>query len=450
MASIKTSELSSVASTITDIFTKPARSTATSSVNPTQHTRNRATRKPVVPPKPRKKLLAKVSTPATPCPPLSIPTPEESVDTDEVGMLLDEEVERPESEASLPLSTPGPESSISQTQRAQRERTSWIHKHCYSKIYNSIDYWVCNQCGKRYFVSGGTKAMAGHLTKRQRLHPKLDSVAQRRDKNGTAMHAAVLRYGEITQEGKKEQKARQRKEILAQEIDKATLEYLYIHWTITQNISINQVTHQPFRAFLEFINPAANQLLPRSPETITQHAWALREEGKQRLRHILASAISDIHITCDMWSSPNHLGLLPVVAHFTSWKLQLQNVTLALVEIEGKYSGSNQSSAVLKVLDDFGIRSKLGYFMMDNVNANEDLVLHVASVLTADGIQYNPQHRRLRCNGHVINLVVQAFLFGEKVSDYDTDPEEYTIPSDNELAHLRRLGSLGKLHKICC
>ena len=44
-------------------------------------------------------------------------------------------------------------------------------------------------------------------------------------------------------------------------------------------------------------------------------------EGKQRLHHILGTAISDVYITCDMWTSPNHLGILAVIAHFTSEKL---------------------------------------------------------------------------------------------------------------------------------
>ncbi len=117
-----------------------------------------------------------------------------------------------------------------------------------------------------------------------------------------------------------------------------------------------------------------------------------------------------------MWTSPNHLGILAVVAHFTSEKLRLITATLALVELEGEHSGANQARIVERVVDDFGIRPKLGYFVMDNATSNDQLVQTIAQSINNEntGLPWNPEQRRLRCNGHVINLVIQAFLFGTK------------------------------------
>ena len=134
----------------------------------------------------------------------------------------------------------------------------------------------------------------------------------------------------------------------------------------------------------------ANRLLLSRPEIIRQYTLALMREGKQRLRHILGTAISDVHITCDIWTSPNHLGILAVIAHFTSKKLQLTTVTLALIELKGKYSGLNQAKAVLGVVDDFRIRNKLGYFVMDNAISNDQLIQSIARTLNDDSIPYNP------------------------------------------------------------
>ena len=104
-----------------------------------------------------------------------------------------------------------------------------------------------------------------------------------------------------------------------------------------------------------------------------------------------------------------------------------------MIEIEGEHSGLNQAIAVLRVVDDFGIRGKLGYFVMDNVTANDILVDYIADSLYKSNIAYNPKQRRLRCNSHVINLMVQAFLFGKDITNYkefDTD----IVPSEDELA----------------
>lgn len=120
-----------------------------------------------------------------------------------------------------------------------------------------------------------------------------------------------------------------------------------------------------------------------------------------------------------MWTSPNYLGILAVIGHFTSEKLERQAVTLALVEVQGVHSGEAQARIVLDVLKDFGIIRKLGYFVMDNAYANDALIREVAEALKDKGVYYNYRERRLRCNGHIINLSVQAFLFGKQVDDYD-------------------------------
>ena len=41
-------------------------------------------------------------------------------------------------------------------------------------------------------------------------------------------------------------------------------------------------------------------------------------------------------------------------------------------------------------------------------------------------IAYNPQHFRLRCNGHIINLTAQAFLF-------HSDKESLAIKNNSSL-----------------
>ena len=62
-------------------------------------------------------------------------------------------------------------------------------------------------------------------------------------------------------------------------------------------------------------------MLPNAAATIKKHAFELFAEGKRRLRHIMLSILSDIYITCDIWTSPNYLGILIVVAYFTAESL---------------------------------------------------------------------------------------------------------------------------------
>ena len=181
----------------------------------------------------------------------------------------------------------------------------------------------------------------------------VDSVQYHTERGSDGMVdvGAILRGAEINIKAEEQR----RRDMMSIGLDKATLEYLYLQWAISCDIPFNQVRDTRFRTFLEYINPATNRLLPDSDSTIKINAEDLFDEGKERLRHILATALSDIHLTCDIWTSPNHLGLLAVIGHFTSEKGELHAVTLALKELEGECTGENQAAVVLDVLNDYGI-----------------------------------------------------------------------------------------------
>jgi hypothetical protein len=62
---------------------------------------------------------------------------------------------------------------------------------------------------------------------------------------------------------------------------------------------------------------------------------------------------------------------------------------------------------LLSVLREYKISDKIGYFIADNA-ANNDAALRLLS----HHIDVKPARQRLRCSGHVINLVVKAILYG--------------------------------------
>ena len=58
--------------------------------------------------------------------------------------------------------------------------------------------------------------------------------------------------------------------------------------------------------------------------------------------------------------------------------------------------------------------------------------------------------RRIRCFGHILNLVAKAFLFGEDSDAFEIQSDFYDALSQYEkgLEHWRRKGPIGKLHNI--
>ncbi|KAK9483577.1 hypothetical protein V1527DRAFT_484735 [Lipomyces starkeyi] len=78
-------------------------------------------------------------------------------------------------------------------------------------------------------------------------------------------------------------------------------------------------------------------------------------------------------------------------------------------------------------------------------------------------LDWNPVHHRLRCNGHIINIAVQAFLFAcdkEAIDEVVRQAEIEDIPIDENLAQQmkqktkskasgwRQFGGIGKIHNI--
>ena len=57
--------------------------------------------------------------------------------------------------------------------------------------------------------------------------------------------------------------------------------------------------------------------------------------------------------------------------------------------------------------------------------------------------EYNPCHYRIRCQGHILNLVASAFL-------QVTDPTQIDDNTNiTQLEKWRKSGPLGKLHNVC-
>ena len=81
-------------------------------------------------------------------------------------------------------------------------------------------------------------------------------------------------------------------------------------------------------------------------------------------------------------------------------------MTLELKELKEDYSEQNQAIYILAMLDDFEIRNKLSYMIINNIDFNNRLIAIIATTLNKEEVFYNIKQRRLRYNNHVINLAI--------------------------------------------
>ena len=206
---------------------------------------------------------------------------------------------------------------------------------------------------------------------------------------------------------------------------------------------------------MRYINPEADNLLPESPSTAKALIMDQFAIEKEAIRQQLQGSQSCIHLSLDSWTSGNHLSILGVIGH-TVVGGQLQEYVLALQEIQGHHTGENLAPIVLAILQDYSITHKLGYIQMDNATNNDTLIAALSSgislslsysnyytniLLLGLPYDYDATEHRVRCLGHILNLVVQDFLCV-------LDIEHTKGASLNDINIDRRFGVLGKLHNL--
>jgi hypothetical protein len=107
--------------------------------------------------------------------------------------------------------------------------------------------------------------------------------------------------------------------------------------------------------------------------------------------------------------------LLGIVAHYLSRNLKAKSVSIALTSVKGAHSGENIAEAVISLLEMYELQGKIRFFMTDNASNNDTCIVIFCEHFL---LGIDPETRRFRCFGYIINLAVKSFLYG-------TNPEAF-------------------------
>lgn len=190
--------------------------------------------------------------------------------------------------------------------------------------------------------------------------------------------------------------------------------------------------------------------LPSSGNTIKNWIIDQFHHNQQALARSFTRSKSKIHFTFDIWTSPNYRACLGVVAHWLDSEYKLQSTVIGMRRFYGQHTGENQANCFFEIIKPYNIVDKIGYFTLDNASNNGTAMQHIVQRLQELDISFDPIERRLRCFGHVINLVVKAFLWGTDSEAFEAEilSHQELQREAEELETWRRKGPLGKLHNI--
>lgn len=99
---------------------------------------------------------------------------------------------------------------------------------------------------------------------------------------------------------------------------------------------------------------------------------------------------------------------MEIVAHYLDSDCKLQTIVLGTRDTMGAQTGANIADHLVDVLSDFEIEGhEVADYAADNATNNDK-----ALVALNAHVSVNPVTQRLRCVGHILNLVCNAILYG--------------------------------------
>jgi hypothetical protein len=203
---------------------------------------------------------------------------------------------------------------------------------------------------------------------------------------------------------------------------------------VATDTSFEAATHPKLREVILLGGPTVKDLLP-SRNTIRSWLLSTYTERLSDVKNSILNARSKIVLSLDGWLAPNNLSLLGVVGHWIDNDRVLKTALLGLRPLDG-HAGSDIADVLRKVVETFDLTGRVIAYQMDNASSNDTALRSIDSA---------PQ-MRLRCLGHIINLVVKALLFGTRSNAFQKDLQE---ASDGDAFMLwRQHGAIGRLHNL--
>jgi len=330
-----------------------------------------------------------------------------------------------------------------------RQRTSWVNRHGYALIRVVSDkmagnYWLCHHCERVMTAAASTNA-AKHLGKQHNISSKGQDPAQAPAPSNKRKSIGDLLEAQV-----------KRPKIGAPLSYQETFQRALIAWMADSDIPFSMVANKRFRDLINLIAPdSAAPLLPKHGSTARGWLNNYHKELLQSVKAEIHNTPHKIHIAFDLWTSGS-LAMMAIVGHFLDSAGVYQTRLLSLPRLLGAHSGANQAQLVFQILNDFEIKpNKLGRVQIDNAGNNdtglEALLGHLNPDLAPDDLENLTPDYRVRCVGHILNLVAKAFLGSnnaEAIATLSPDSLERAT-AEEEVALLeqwRRLGPVGKLH----
>ena len=181
---------------------------------------------------------------------------------------------------------------------------------------------------------------------------------------------------------------------------------------VRRHLPLNFMTWPEYQALLLSINPAIDEFLVGSRGTVAADLKTAHTVHEQAVKRRLLSARSLIHISMDVWSSPQRKSFIAIHAQWVDEAYMPHKALLGLPNLRRSRAGAAMAPHLMSVIQKFDLAHRLGYFTGDNDTKNDTCLRQLAKELLREhSVVFDPAASQTRCASHIINLSLQAFLF---------------------------------------
>ncbi|KAF4476180.1 putative AC transposase [Colletotrichum fructicola Nara gc5] len=328
-----------------------------------------------------------------------------------------------------------------------RGRKSWIKDHGVFLVELCDEgpagaYWCCQRCDSKgkpeFFSAAASSSAADHLRRCHQItqwDPSSDDIS-----SGETLYSS--------EDGTPLSKRRKVSHVPRAKV--ATVRDLCLSIIITNDLPFDHFRDDFVQQLLRLHNPSLVEEVPWGRTVMMDHLPLFFTRGRAYVKAELHSALTKIHIGFDLWTSPNNYAYLAVTAHFVNNMGQHKSRLIAFNHMSGDHSGLNLSNNIYETLQQWEITSQVGVVVCDNASNNDTCVFALFKRLNPTMNQLDCQARRMRCYGHILNLVARALLFGADREVFEAESLFYqTVHHEEEDLRLwRKTGPVGKLRNI--
>ena len=156
-----------------------------------------------------------------------------------------------------------------------------------------------------------------------------------------------------------------------------------------------------------------------------------------------------VHLSFDLWTSPNKYAFLGVIGHFIDHQWKARTVLLGMKPLYSSHAGVDMAQLVIDVIQCYSLARMLGYCVMDNAGDNYTALRDIARWLLATyGVIWDADEHRLRCFGHVISPIANAFTANKPLKAVRVLRAPKGTPKEKKPPWQRPSDAISKLHEV--